>query len=303
MLSKQEYIPRAQVPRLLEIVPPADEPIGVDDYLNAGNIKLKTQRDVLLRALVSAREAIEGWTGRPLVTRTIDQIIDFNFQQSGNINGLPYFLAGNASELKLRATPVRKVLSITVTSPELAETVVDASVYSLSDAIEPYRTVFLRSGQVWPGALTDVEAFRIRTLSGYATPVTGVDVSTNVLTAINHPYENGDVVRFTMSYNDDKMAPSLPSPLQVGRNYYVVGVSGDTFQLSLTSGGSAIDITDQGSGRILAGEIPTTLIKAIIDTAAVDFLKTEEDEVSTDGSGIPQRVRDRIRRYKRDWNG
>lgn len=41
---------------------------------------------------------------------------------------------------------------------------------------------------------------------------------------------------------------SLPAPLVQGVRYFAVGVTTDTFQLALTSGGSAIDLTTQGSG-------------------------------------------------------
>lgn len=40
----------------------------------------------------------------------------------------------------------------------------------------------------------------------------------------------------------------LPAPLAAATTYYVLGVSSNTFQLSLTAGGSAIDITTTGSG-------------------------------------------------------
>lgn len=41
---------------------------------------------------------------------------------------------------------------------------------------------------------------------------------------------------------------SLPSPLLTGQFYYVIDATTNSFKLSLTSGGSAIDITDTGVG-------------------------------------------------------
>jgi hypothetical protein len=41
---------------------------------------------------------------------------------------------------------------------------------------------------------------------------------------------------------------ALPTGISEGTVYYIVGAATDTFQLSLTSGGAAIDITAVGSG-------------------------------------------------------
>lgn len=45
---------------------------------------------------------------------------------------------------------------------------------------------------------------------------------------------------------------ALPSGIVVGTVYYAVSVSGDSFQLSATSGGSAINLTSDGSGIVQA---------------------------------------------------
>ena len=44
----------------------------------------------------------------------------------------------------------------------------------------------------------------------------------------------------------------LPSGLTAGTIYYAVSVSGDSFELSATSGGSAINLTADGSGYVQA---------------------------------------------------
>lgn len=40
-----------------------------------------------------------------------------------------------------------------------------------------------------------------------------------------------------------------PSPISAGVPYYIINASGTTFEISTTSGGSAVDITDTGTGR------------------------------------------------------
>lgn len=58
----------------------------------------------------------------------------------------------------------------------------------------------------------------------------------------------------TAYFEDDMVAlvattDTAPAPLVVGTDYYVVNSTGNTFQLSATLGGAAIDITDTGTGR------------------------------------------------------
>lgn len=67
------------------------------------------------------------------------------------------------------------------------------------------------------------------------------DSSTDTLTSTAHGYANGTQVFF---------AGSLPAPLEAGKIYYVISSATNTFQVSLTSGGSAIDLTSNGTGTL-----------------------------------------------------
>lgn len=80
-------------------------------------------------------------------------------------------------------------------------------------------------------------------------------VSSSVLAAPYHNFANGDIVQVSTT-------DTLPSPLAINTNYYVINVSGSgsgaTLQLSLTSGGSAITLSD-GSGTYEIQNINTDL--------------------------------------------
>jgi len=75
------------------------------------------------------------------------------------------------------------------------------------------------------------------------TPFTAV-ASTEIFTAPGHSFANGDKVVL-------KAASGLPSGVTADTIYYVISVSGNTFQLSLTNGGAAINITTDGDGEIM----------------------------------------------------
>lgn len=63
---------------------------------------------------------------------------------------------------------------------------------------------------------------------------TAVDATGNTITYAGHQLANGDRV---------KLAGTPPGGLNTSTKYYVVGVSGNLFQVSLTAGGAAVDIT------------------------------------------------------------
>lgn len=68
------------------------------------------------------------------------------------------------------------------------------------------------------------------------------DSSTDVLTTVDHGLSDGDVVELSNS------GGALPSGLAASTKYYVVSSTTNTFQLSLTLGGSAVDFTSNGTG-------------------------------------------------------
>ena len=70
--------------------------------------------------------------------------------------------------------------------------------------------------------------------------MTSVDTAANSIRINGHGFKLGEIVRVT--------GASLPAPLLANTNYYVRDVTTNTFKLSLTSGGSAINLTTAGTG-------------------------------------------------------
>jgi|SRR5688572_20019593 len=73
---------------------------------------------------------------------------------------------------------------------------------------------------------------------------TGI-ASSDVITAPGHTLVNDDQVRVVAV-----PGATLPTGLSAGTTYFVIGVSGNTFQLSATQGGAAINITADGAGLV-----------------------------------------------------
>jgi hypothetical protein len=72
-------------------------------------------------------------------------------------------------------------------------------------------------------------------------PQTFTAATTDIITAANHGLISGSRVRFSSS-------GTLPAGLTAGTDYYLRDVTADTFKVSTTVGGAAVDITDTGSG-------------------------------------------------------
>jgi hypothetical protein len=71
------------------------------------------------------------------------------------------------------------------------------------------------------------------------------DVAGDTVRSPAHGFANDDRVAF-----EAEDVGSLPTGLAAGTLYYVVNAATDTFKVSATQGGAAIDITTTGSGKV-----------------------------------------------------
>lgn len=75
----------------------------------------------------------------------------------------------------------------------------------------------------------------------YTIPSTDVNTTDNTFTVVGTTYSGSQPVHI-------RTTGTVPGGLAINTEYYVVNVSGNTFKLSTTYNGSAIDISSQGSG-------------------------------------------------------
>lgn len=73
--------------------------------------------------------------------------------------------------------------------------------------------------------------------------VSAIDTGTDELTSNSHGMADGTLVKVTAS-------TTIPAGLSASNYYYVISSATNTFKLSATSGGTAVDITSAGSGTI-----------------------------------------------------
>ena len=85
------------------------------------------------------------------------------------------------------------------------------------------------------------------------TPVT-FTASTSTVNRASHGYTNGMLISFASIVTT--------TGIVVGQKYYVVNAATNTFQVSATSGGSALTLTNDGSGTILPYKMAVVVVTA-----------------------------------------
>jgi hypothetical protein len=81
----------------------------------------------------------------------------------------------------------------------------------------------------------------------------GVDATANTITLGEHGFELNDPVSFRA---DAPAGGALPGGLSAGTTYYAIPVTDDTFKVSATADGAAVDITSAGSRFVAIAPLP-----------------------------------------------
>lgn len=120
------------------------------------------------------------------------------------------------------------------------------------------------------------DGYRLWAHNGNTFSATG-DASTDTITATGHNFVNGDIIRFT--------ALTGGTGLVTTSCYFVINVSGNTFQLSNSSGGSVLDFTT----NITAATIPTlptySAVLSGFPSISNGFQTNQNILISSDGAG------------------
>lgn len=232
--------------RLSQYSAPTAEPI----HLTAAKLHLRLAADAvgavaytaedsqLSMMIASVRSVAEVETWKAIVLQTWDLYLD----------EWPA-----VDEIRLPWPPLMAVVLVQYTEASGTVSTFAATEYEVDTDSTPGRIV-LGYEKSWPTAtLAPKNPIRIRFKCGYVVPFS-VAYTTDTVTALNHPFADGDVVRLSVS------GGVLPEPLAVMTDYYVRDVSGDTMKLAATSGGAAINLTTAGSGTLFIGEIPASTV-------------------------------------------
>lgn len=265
---------------------PAIEPVSLDELKAHLRVDGDDENDLLAAYGAAARESCETFQGRAYVAQTWKVTLD-RFPNGGEewAAGLDYYAAADKNApgiVRLPRPPLLQVSGVAYADVNGAAQTLATSGYTVDTESEPGR-LYLPYNTSWPTTRTQAGAVTITFVAGYAVPVTA-DTVTNIFTAAGRTYTANDAVRLTNS------GGALPAGLATNTTYYVRDVSGNTFKLAATAGGTAIDVTDAGTGSHFVGAVPEKTRLAIKIMAAHFYENREPVVVGNLVNSVPLSV-------------
>lgn len=230
--------------RLSQYTAPLCEPMHLTDaklhlriVTTAEDAEDYTAEDSLISANISAvREVAETETWKAIVLQTWDFYLD----------SWP-----NMSAISLPLPPLRAVEFVRYTDSAGATS--EFTDFTVDKSSTPGRIV-LDYGYSWPSVeLSPNNPIHIRFRCGSVVPFTVTDEQFQI-TAIDHPFSDGDRVRLSVS------GGVLPGGAVALKDYFIRDVSGNYLNISETVDGAPVALTDSGSGLMFLGVVsPTTM--------------------------------------------
>lgn len=168
------------------ITAPATQPVTLDAVKNFARITATTDDYMLAGFIAAATEMAELYTGRALITRTLQLTLD-RFPRNlaatpwwnGTVQGPVGLLQGYPDPIILPNPPLQAVTGITTFDENDADTTVDPTTYRIDTVAG---RIILKAGQSWPTSLRDEDAVQIAYTAGYGD--SSASVPQSICTAI-----------------------------------------------------------------------------------------------------------------------
>jgi uncharacterized phiE125 gp8 family phage protein len=208
-------------------VEPRAEPMTLASAKNHLYYTLDDQEATITGLVTTARLHVEAYLQRALVLQTVELAFDKFYDV-----------------FRLDRSPIMKFGSVQYRDSAGTYQTLGASSYQVDTRSEPGRLV-RAYGAVWPQIRggEDLHSVLVTYQAGYLAPATA-DAGADTLTVLDNPFADDEKVYVSQD------GGAVPAGLTENAPYYVVGTSGNAFQLSATLGGAAVDITSAGSGNV-----------------------------------------------------
>jgi uncharacterized phiE125 gp8 family phage protein len=168
--------------------------------------------------------------------------------------------------IELEVLPVLKVESVQYVASTGTTTTLATDQYRVDYQSSPCR-IEPAYGLSWPTTRVVNNAVIVTYTAGQAVVMTAA--TSDTITVTGYTPVNGDVWRVSNT------GGALPTGLSEHTDYYIVQASGQTCKLSLTDGGSAVDITATGSGTNFLGEVDPMARQAVVVRVAMEYVNRE----------------------------
>jgi len=236
---------------------PSAWPVGIDEIKDQLRVTTRDEDALISRYVASSIELAEEYLWRQIGAAKY-RLSMKRFPQ-GRYGKLSVFNRAD-NDIELQRCPVLAVDSITYLDTDGARQTLATSKYDVAVG-EQFEPALLSPayGESWPAVRKQADAVVVTFTAGYGVPCT-VNASTDTFTTDGiHDFSDDDTVRvWALSALEESTG------LTEYTSYYVVSSSGSDFKLSLTSGGSAIDVSGTSPNQMFVGSpIPERLINAI----------------------------------------
>jgi uncharacterized phiE125 gp8 family phage protein len=202
--------------------------------------------------------------------------------------GRPFNVPGSA--ILLERGPVLTVQSIKYVDMNGTQQTLSPSSYVVDTTQLPARItpVF---GQIWPPTLPQINAVEVIYDAGEIAPLTFTASSSTIgiKGGIWQALNVGDNLRFQNS------GGTLPAPLAADTDYYVASVlTPTTFTVSATLGGSAVTMTDVGTGTHYIGRMHDSVRTWLLTRVGAFFENREDTLILQRGTVVEIPYTDRL---------
>jgi uncharacterized phiE125 gp8 family phage protein len=227
---------------------PTAIPATINRVKSARRITSRSEDTLLETYLNVAIESVQEFTRRQLVAARYRLTLP-GWPKGGF--GEPQSTFGREDNaIELRRCPLIGVNSVKYYDSDGVQQTLATSGYDVFSTYEP-ALIKPSFGNIWPLARHREDSIQVEFTAGYMVPVS-VNASTDTLTTDGiWQFTDGDEI--TM-YSMDGMTDS--TGISANTVYYVVGASGNDFQISTSSGGSAFNITGSAAYQLFAAVTP-----------------------------------------------
>jgi len=213
---------------LTQSTAPYAEPISLNEAKAQTKMTATADDPLLTGQLAAARQIAENVTGRQIVVATFKLYLD----------------CFPADQIELPKPPLIEVDSISYSDSDNATQTVATTVYQV-DTDSLVGRVYLKPDQTWPSAYAKPKAVVITYKAGILTPYAAAN-ATDLTTWSGRNPTDADIVRLTVSGG---ASAAVPTGLARNTDYHLLDSSTNTCKFAATSGGTAIDITGDGTGQ------------------------------------------------------
>ena len=204
MLTRTDHRSRVRISNR-RTTDPAVEPVTVDQldkHLRGDGVLASEDGDFLTSLIQSAREYVEEFTRRALITQSYTVVMDtWPPTQGGALGWWDGVREGSIvmdqqNYLELPIAPLQSVTSVTTFDDDNSATVFDSNSYFLDTISQPGQLI-LNTGTVWPVFTRTRRGIEIVYVAGYGNAATDVPAALRqaILQLASHWYENRETVK------------------------------------------------------------------------------------------------------------